>query len=352
MDRTHRPAPLLATADPHLVAEVQRLAASVGTTPVVVGDAGELLRRWHGPPVVLVGADLVEVAATLLPPRRPGVVLVGAGAIDPVLLRPALDLGVGEVVELPAAGAWLASTLADLSETAADGRVVGVVGGAGGAGATTFAAALAQLGSLGGPVLVVDGDPLGPGVDRVLGLESGDGVGWEVLAGSHGRLSARDLREGVPRRGALGVLTWRSTGLPRLPATEQVAEVLAAARRGHDLVVVDVPRGGAGRTALSARCDLLVVLTPATVAGVASTARACADLDDPSRAGLVLVGRDADESGISRATGLPVLASMALQRGLDEAVDLGLGPVRNRRGPLGRAAAAVLDRALLAGRAA
>lgn len=349
MDRT---APLLATTDPHLVAEVQRLAASVGAAPVVVGDVGELLRRWHAPPLVLVGADLVEVAASVRPPRRAGVVLVSPGPVDPVLLRPALDLGVGEVVELPAAGGWLAATLADLSETRVDGRVVGVVGGAGGAGATTFAAALAQLGSLDGPVLVVDGDPLGPGVDRVLGLEDGEGVGWEVLAGSHGRLSARDLREGVPRRGALGVLTWRSTSLPRLPGQDQVAQVLAAARRGHDLVVVDVPRGGAGRASLAARCDLLVVLTPATVAGVASTARACADLDDPSRAGLVLVGRGADEGGISRATGLPVLAAMAPQRGLDEALDLGLGPVRNRRGPLGRAASAVLDRAHLVGRAA
>lgn len=347
-----RPAPLLATADPHLVAEVQRLAASVGVSPVVVGDAGALLRRWHGPPLVLVGADLVEVAATVRPPRRPGVVLVSGGTVDRELLRPALDLGVGEVVELPAAAAWLAATLADLTETSVEGRVLGVVGGAGGAGATTFAAALAQLGSGCGPVLVVDADPLGPGVDRVLGLEGGEGVGWEVLAASRGRLSARDLREGVPRRGSLGVLTWRTAQLPRLPEDEQVAEVLAAARRGHDLVVVDVPRAGSARSGLLARCDLLAVMTPATVAGVASTARACADLDDPSRAGLVLVGRDADETGISRATGLPVLASMATQRGLDEALDLGLGPVRSRRGPLGRAAATVLDHALVRGRAA
>ena len=74
-----RPSPLLATTDPHLVAEVQRLAASVGVSPMVVGDAGALLRRWHGPPLVLVGADLVEVAATVRPPRRSGVVLVSTG---------------------------------------------------------------------------------------------------------------------------------------------------------------------------------------------------------------------------------------------------------------------------------
>jgi len=37
-----------------------------------------------------------------------------------------------------------------------------------------------------------------------------------------------------------------------------------------------------------------------------------------------------------------VLATMADQRGLAEAIDLGLGPVRSRRSSLGRAAAEVL----------
>lgn len=347
-----RPSPLLATADAHLTEEVQRLGASVGASPVVTAEAGGLLRRWHGPPLVLVGADLVEQVAALRPPRRPGVLLVSSGPLPPALLRPALELGVSEVVELPSGSGWLATALGDLEEATRGGPVVGVLGGAGGAGATTFAAALGQLAATQGPVLVVDADPLGPGLDRVLGVEHGEGAGWEVLTTSRGRLSARDLREGVPRRGALGVLTWRGTALPRLPEDDQLAEVLGAARRGHDLVVVDLARSRSDRAGLLARCDLVVVLVPATVVGVASTVRACAVLDDPGRAGLVLVGREADEDAVVRATGLPVLARMGRQRGLDEAVDLGLGPVRHHRGQLGRAAAAVLTRTSLLGRAA
>jgi len=88
------------------------------------------------------------------------------------------------------------------------------------------------------------------------------------------------------------------------------------------------------------------------VAGVASTVRAVAGLDDPCRAGLVLRGRSADEHAAHRATGLPVLAAMVSQRGMDEAVDLGMGPVRSFRGPLGRAAGTVLDRLRLQGRVA
>ncbi len=43
---------------------------------------------------------------------------------------------------------------------------------------------------------------------------------------------------------------------------------------------------------------------------------------------------------------------MADQRGLAEAIDLGLGPVRSRRGPLGRAADEVLTRVSVLGEAA
>jgi hypothetical protein len=38
-----------------------------------------------------------------------------------------------------------------------------------------------------------------------------------------------------------------------------------------------------------------------------------------------------------------VIAEMPDQRGLGESIDLGLGPVRSPRGPLGRTALRVLD---------
>jgi hypothetical protein len=59
--------------------------------------------------------------------------------------------------------------------------------------------------------------------------------------------------------------------------------------------------------------------------------------------GVVLRGEAFDAADVMRAVGLPVLAQMRDQRGLDEAVDLGLGPLRSARGPLARAAARVLE---------
>jgi hypothetical protein len=49
-----------------------------------------------------------------------------------------------------------------------------------------------------------------------------------------------------------------------------------------------------------------------------------------------------DDETLSKAVGAPVIHRMSDQRGLAETIDLGLGPVRSRRGPLGRAASSVL----------
>jgi hypothetical protein len=46
---------------------------------------------------------------------------------------------------------------------------------------------------------------------------------------------------------------------------------------------------------------------------------------------------------VGDVVGAPVLATMGDQRGLAEALDLGLGPVRSRRGPLVTACRALLE---------
>ena len=156
--------------------------------------------------------------------------------------RDALLVGAERVVELPGAAELVAELLTDLDEAGrAAGVLVGVVGGSGGAGATTFACALAQVAAASGPTLVVDLDPLGAGCDRVLALDEASGVRWDSLGRSSGRLSGRSLREAVPARDGLGVLSWPPG--PGAPVDAgAVREALSAARRGHDTVVVDLPR--------------------------------------------------------------------------------------------------------------
>ncbi|WP_148616225.1 septum site-determining protein Ssd [Nocardioides rubriscoriae] len=340
-------APLVVTADPALRDELLRLAAAAGVTPEVVADPGGALRSWARAPVVLVGGDLAGRLAELGPDRRDGVHVIAWGATDTALFRAGLGLGAENVAELPRSEGWVVETLTDLGEAARPrGLVVGVVGGSGGAGATTLACSLGQVAAQTGETVVIDCDPLGPGLDRVLGLDRHDGFRWDALCQTTGRLSARALREALPRRGRLGVLTWYAGTTATLQAFA-VREALSAARRGHDTVVVDLPRTPDPLLdEVVARCDLVLVATVATVAGVASAARVCARHDGRADLGLVLRGGGLLAHEVSRAAGTPVLGAVPHQRALDESIDLGLGPVRNPRSPLARACADLL--ALLA----
>jgi hypothetical protein len=56
----------------------------------------------------------------------------------------------------------------------------------------------------------------------------------------------------------------------------------------------------------------------------------------------VVRGPGIDDETLTRLVGAPVVVRMADQRGLAESIDLGFGPVRSRRGPLGRAASTAL----------
>lgn len=338
-------APLALTRDPALLAELQRLAAAAGTDLATTADCAAALRSWPGAAVVLVGADLAEEMAALAPGRRDQVHVVSWGAVPDSLFRTALALGAVDVAQLPRSDRWLIELLADWEESAEEASVIGVIGGSGGAGATVLACAVGQVAARSGEAVVIDTDPLGPGVDRMLGLEAEFGIRWDALQQTTGRLSARSFREALPRRDRVGALSWT----PGSDATLQpfaVREALSAARRGHRTVVVDLPRQRGGLTEeLAARCDLVAVVTPATVCGISSTERVCRWLDPHARVAVVLRGQGLIEEEVTAITGAPVLATMSDQRGLDESIDVGLGPLRHFRGPLARGARAVVQAA-------
>jgi secretion/DNA translocation related CpaE-like protein len=337
-------APLLVTADESLLDELLRLSAAAGTTPEVAHDVPAALRAWSKAPLVLVGDDLAEALARAAPTRRDAVFVVMAPPVHDRVFQTALMLGAESVAELPRSEGWLVERLTDVVDTGPSrGLTLGVLGGSGGSGATTFACALGQVAGRSGPAVVVDIDPLGPGVDRVLGLDLADGIRWDALGHTTGRLSARALRESLPRRDGVAVLTWYAGPQPRPLQAFAVREALSAARRGHDTVVVDLPRGPEALVdEVASRCDQVLVTVVATVAGVAAAVRTCGRFPDPRVLGLVLRGSAVDDASVARVVGAPVLARMSDQRGLSESIDLGLGPVRSRRGPLGRAATSVL----------
>lgn len=333
--------PLVLTRDPTLLDDLARLAAGAGVQLDVRGDPVGALASWSLAPLVVVGDDLVVDVAAIAPPHRAAVVVVSHAPATEVF-RHALDLGASSVVELPASEAHLSALFADVEEAPGRGLVIGVVGGAGGAGASTLACALGQIGGLAGPALVIDTDPVGPGLDRLLGLDETAGVRWDDLATSAGRLGSRSLREAVPRRDGVGVLTW-AAGVATVPPLSTLRDVLAAGQRGHSLVVLDLARQSGSLSAeLMARCDLVLAVMPATVSGVASTLRLVKPMADTSRVRLATRRGTVPPRDLTAATGVAVAFEVPEQRGLAESVDLGLGPVRHRRTPLGRAVAEFL----------
>jgi secretion/DNA translocation related CpaE-like protein len=337
--------PLVVTADDDLLASLLPLAAAADVAPTIARDPRSALTTWTRAPVVLVGADLATAMARVAPELRARSYVVTDVRPPDQLFRTALDLGAESVIELPGSADWLVELLADLTERHPErAHVIGVIGGTGGAGATTFACALGQWAARSGDAVVVDCDPQGPGLDRMLGLERSEGFRWDALCRTTGRLSARSLREALPRRGTLGVLSWYVDGRPQTLQAFAVREALSAARRGHRVVVVDLPRSPDPLVdEVAARCDQLVVVTVGSVVGVAGAARMRARFADHADPGVVLRGEAFAAGEVARAVGLPVRAQMRDQRGLAEAVDLGFGPLRSLRGPLARAAARVLE---------
>ncbi|HET6625033.1 MAG TPA: septum site-determining protein Ssd [Nocardioidaceae bacterium] len=339
---------LLVTRDDVLLEDMLRLAAAAGVELDVAHDSTAATRAWCTASVVLLGADQLAAVAAQHPARRDRVHVVAAAPVADELFRSALTVGAEHVAELPAAETWVVELLTDVADGGARrATTIGVIGGSGGIGASTFAAALAvTASSTGRPGMLIDADPLGGGIDRLVGLEDADGIRWDALLGASGRFSSRSLREALPAKDGLVVLTW-STSPGRTTDGATVREVLSAARRGNDTVVLDLPRyPDPVTTDLVSRCDHVVLVAGLTVPAVSAAGRSAAHLLGAARrVHLVTRGNEValGPDQVATALGLPLLATMGHQRRLSESVELGLGPVHARRGPLARAARTVLS---------
>ena len=199
--------------------------------------------------------------------------------------------------------------------------------------------------------VLLDLDPWGPGLGRLLGFDDVEGIRWDAVASAGGRLASRSLRAALPERDGLALLTYGAGPPPPLDGAS-VREVVAAAQRGGDRVVVDLPRTAIGAVAddepgaaAFAQCDRVVLVVAGTVSGVASAARVADRLGtDRTSVGLVVrsVATAVGPDEAADALGLPLVADYPSRRRVVEQVDLGLGPVHGRRSPLARAAADVL----------
>ena len=348
--------------DEDLLDDVVRVAAAAGCEPERVPDAAALRRRWSTAAMVLLDEVSARAAASMRPARRDGVVVICRGEPPGSVWERAVAVGAEHVVSLPEGEDWLVTALSDAAGIVPDGeggRVVAVIGGRGGAGASVLAAAVAvQAREDGARVLLVDCDPLGGGLDLVVGAEQVDGLRWPGLALGGGRVAASSLHQALPRAGGpLTVLSCDRHGPG--PAPEAAVAVVQAGRRAGDTVVCDLPRHlTEAASAVLEVCDLTVLVVPAEVRATAAAARVARQVAERGAA-LCVVVRGPSPGGlggddVAAALGLDVLVAVEAEPGLAEALDHGTVP-GTRRGALSSAAGAVLDaldRTVTGGRAA
>ncbi|WP_129295082.1 septum site-determining protein Ssd [Streptomyces lydicus] len=338
-----RGGPLIITEDERLLDDLLRLCAAAGALPEVAHGLPARRADWEAPPLVIVGGDC---APRLLGcARRAGVILTGGDADDPDLLRQAVALGAERVLALPDGERWLADRIADAVEgVGPPALTVGVIGGCGGAGASTLAGALAVTAArTGRRTLLVDGDPLGGGLDVLLGGEKERGLRWPAFAESRGRVACGALAESLPRLHALRVLSWDRGADVTIPPAAMRA-VMAAARRRGGVVVVDLPRrlDEAAAEALG-QVDMGLLLIPAELRAVAAAQRVVSgvqkvlgDLRVVARGTPGRHGHGLPPDEIARLMELPLAGEVPWEASLPAELARGVPPGAQMRGPLAR----------------
>ncbi|MDN3296168.1 septum formation initiator [Streptomyces ficellus] len=349
-DEGRRAGPLIVTEDAELLDDLLRLCAAAGAHPEVYHSVPERKARWEAAPLVLVGDDAAGRCRGAA--RRGGVMLVGRDQDDPGVWRRAVEIGADCVLRLPDAESWLVDRIADVAEgVGRQALTVGVIGGRGGAGASTLACALAVTAARGGRrTMLVDGDPLGGGLDVLLGGEQAEGLRWPDFAASKGRVAGGALEESLPSLRGLRVLSW-DRGDAVVIRPEAMRSVLAAARRRGGVVVVDLPRRVDEATAEAlAQLDLGLLVVPGELRAVAGAKRVASTVGMVLRDLRVVVrgpyAAGVDEQWIADVLGLPLAGELPVETGLLAALDAGAPPGDSARGPLGRFCAAFWEQAL------
>src|SRR4029079_13946530 len=335
---------LALVGDPALRDDVDRVVAAVG---LAVVHASEPSGRnvWTGAAAVLLDVAAARSCAHRVLPRRGRVVLVVRSEPTAADFQAAIAVGAQKVIVLPNQDGELMAELSDAADASRDedrrGAIVGVIAGRGGAGASVFATALAQTAA---DALLVDADPWGGGIDLVLGCERETGLRWPDLTLQGGRLSYSALRDALPQRHGVSVLSGGRTGsdIDAVP----LGAVIDAGSRGGTTVICDLPRrstDAVGRVLDGAA--LVVVVAPADVRSCAAAAAIAPWVSAANpNAGVVVRGpspgrlRSVD---VAEIVGLPLLARMRSQPGVAD--DLERGGLRlRRRSPLAAAARRVL----------
>lgn len=338
---------VICTESPDLLDHLLAACAAADVEPDLMAGTAGLRNAWAEAAVVVIGADQAGRTQSLALPRRAHVYLAGVEPVDELAAHSA-RLGAALVV-LPCGADWLATAVAERAVgSRGPARSLAVVGGSGGVGCSTLAAGLSfvaarqQL-----AVVLVEADPVGGGLDLLLGAERSPGWRWSRLARARGHLG--DLSGQLPRADGVDVIAMARGSAEPAPGAEAVRAVLGSLARSHELVVIDAGRGvGPAARAAVEQAEAAILLTAGDVRGVAAARQVHAELAGVAARWGLLVRRPRSAGLAPEAAAegfaMPLLGVVADEPGLAVAATRGEPPARSPRSPLGRTC-----RALLAG---
>jgi len=335
---------LAMVAEPAMRADVDRVAAAAGVAVVHVSQPPNR-QAWSGASAVLLDADAARRCAGPALPRRGHIILLTRAEPAAGEWEAAIVVGARGVMSLPADEGDLVAALSDAAEVRRDdgrrGAVIAVMAGRGGSGASVFATALAHSAP---DALLVDADPWSGGIDLLVGSEEESGLRWPDLALETGRIDIAALRQALPGRAGLSVLSGVRAGNDIEPGP--LSAIIEAGRRGGASVVCDLPRRLSRAVEMATdAADLVVLVTTADVRACAATTAVARALS-PINPNVGLVVRGPSPGGlrsvdVARLVDLPLLAAMRPQPGLAETVER-YGLRMRPQSPLAKAARQVL----------
>lgn len=257
----------LITQDADLEEAVLRLAAAADVGILAHRTVSQAGISYSQAPVVILDSEALVDALEVSPVRRPHVLIL-ARHDDPSLWRQAVELGAERVLLWPDDERTVYGLLVDsLHSRAQDSPLVCVVPGSGGAGASSLSVALAEAAGarLSDGVLLIDGDPVGGGLDVALGAESIPGLRWPDLARTSGRVAPDSLRQALPMIEHIHLLSHARRPVEVEPAAWE--SMVSAGARGFPLTIVDgeIPPG-------TSRSGHVIVVVPAELRAVAAAA--------------------------------------------------------------------------------
>ncbi|MGP9784021.1 hypothetical protein ACT3UQ_16340 [Glutamicibacter sp. AOP12-B1-11] len=228
----------LVSNDERLVESCALIALGAAVRIHQCAELKDLPAPGNGP--VLWGADMAGEALAF-----PGLcdVVLGFEEDDQQLWSVASQIPRARVAILPRAQQWLGEYLGLWGMRAGQAHCLSLGSLAGGLGTSTLAALVAHAGTLCGlKSLLIDLDPHSTGLWPRVTLDPPTGIGWEELCRSGGALAPHQLVDTLPTVRDTAVLTWSPSAAPSELDEQLVVRLLAAARQGFDLLVVDTGR--------------------------------------------------------------------------------------------------------------